>query len=89
MTDPMEVRGNPGGPRSRTHSGTSRPRGGPGPMPQRQPGAGFRPPPPGGGQDSGGTGEGCRMALPVAVLATLFYAMPRMAWANWKERRRG
>lgn len=28
------------------------------------------------------------MALPVAVLATLFYAMPRMIWADWREARR-
>ncbi len=80
----MPRKSNRGGPRSRTHSGTSRPRGGSG-LPQRVRGA-SNPPPPGGGQGSGGTTEGCRMALPVAVFLTLFYAMPRMIWADWRKR---
>lgn len=71
--------GNPGGPRSRrTHSGTSRQTR---PLPRRTPGASGA----GGGGTSGPSG--CEMALPVAVLATLFYAMPRMAWADWRKRR--
>lgn len=31
-------------------------------------------------------GRSCRKALPLAILLTLFYALPRYAWDCWKER---
>jgi hypothetical protein len=31
--------------------------------------------------------QDCRNLLPLAILFTLFYALPRLAWDSWRDRR--
>ena len=76
----MSPRG--GGPGNRSgrsgpgrHTGGGRPLGGGG-------GGGY-----GGGTRHTGGDSSCSMSLPVAVLGTLFYALPRMAFESWRGRR--
>ena len=71
--------------------GTSRPG-------NRPRGGNYSGPRTGTGGGGGGIGRGtnhkggessCSMSLPVAVAATLFYALPRLAFDSWRSRRAG
>lgn len=41
----------------------------------------------GGGTSHNPKNSSCSMSLPVAVVATLFYALPRMLFESWRGRR--